>query len=43
MVHVSSDAALRYLKASERRDAEIANAIDDRLSGEMRHAETSSI
>ncbi len=43
MVHASSNAALRYLKASERRDAEIANAIDNRLSGEMRHAETSSI
>jgi len=43
MGHASSDAALRYLKASERRDAEIANAIDDRLSGEMRHAKTSSI
>lgn len=43
MGHASSDASLRYLKASERRDAEIANAIDDRLSGEMRYVETSSI
>ena len=43
MGHASSDAALRYLKASERRDAEIANAIDSRLAGELRYAETTSI
>jgi len=43
MGHASSDAALRYLKASERRDAEIANAIDNRLADELRHAETTSI
>lgn len=38
MGHASSDAALRYLKASEQRDAEIANAIDNRLAGELRHS-----
>jgi len=43
MGHVSSDAALRYLKASEQRDSEIASAIDNRLADELRHAETTSI
>ena len=38
MGHASSDAALRYLKASEQRDAEIANAIDNRLAGELRRS-----
>jgi integrase len=35
MGHASSDAALRYLKASERRDAEIASAIELRLAKEL--------
>ncbi len=35
MGHASSDAALRYLKASERRDAEVASAIEVRLAREL--------
>jgi len=36
MGHASSDASLRYLKASERRDAEIADAIEQRINGDLR-------
>jgi integrase len=39
MGHASSDAALRYLKASERRDAEIAGAIEDRVANELQRAQ----
>ena len=35
MGHASSDASLRYLKASARRDEEIADAIGDRMNGEL--------
>lgn len=35
MGHASSAAALRYLKASEQRDAEIVVAIDDRLNRQL--------
>jgi integrase len=35
MGHASSDASLRYLKASARRDAEIAEAMGARMSGEL--------
>jgi integrase len=35
MGHSSSDASLRYLKASERRDAEIADAIEKRMSADL--------
>ncbi len=36
MGHASSDASLRYLKASQRRDSEIAAAIEERMSGDLR-------
>ena len=35
MGHSSPDASLRYLKASERRDAEIADAIGERMASEV--------
>ena len=35
MGHASSDASLRYLKASERRDGEIADAIDERMTRDL--------
>ncbi len=35
MGHASADASLRYLKASERRDAEIADAIEQRMNGDL--------
>ncbi len=35
MGHSSPDASLRYLKASERRDSEIAEAIDKRMTGDL--------
>jgi len=35
MGHASSDASLRYLKASERRDGEIANAIEERMTRDL--------
>jgi len=35
MGHASSDASLRYLQASERRDSEIADAIELRMSGDL--------
>ena len=35
MGHASSDASLRYLKASERRDGEIADSIQVRLNKEL--------
>lgn len=35
MGHASADASLRYLKASERRDAEIADAIEARMAGDL--------
>jgi hypothetical protein len=35
MGHASSDASLRYLKASESRDKEIATAIGDRMTATM--------
>lgn len=35
MGHASSDASLRYLKASARRDAGIADAIEQRMIGEL--------
>lgn len=35
MGHASADASLRYLKASERRDAEIADAIEQRMTGDL--------
>jgi hypothetical protein len=35
MGHASSDASLRYLKASARRNAEIAEAMETRMSGEL--------
>ena len=34
MGHASSDASLRYLKASARRDGEIADAIEQRMNGD---------
>ena len=33
MGHATSDASLRYLSASERRDSEIAAAMDARIAG----------
>lgn len=38
MGHSSSDASLRYLKASVRRDSEIADAIEQRMRGDLRAA-----
>jgi integrase len=35
MGHASSEASLRYLKASERRDSEIAEAIEKRMQGDL--------
>lgn len=35
MGHATSDASLRYLKASARRDAEIADAIEQRMNGDL--------
>ncbi len=35
MGHASSDASLRYLKASERRDGEIADALEKRIAGDL--------
>ncbi len=35
MGHASPDASLRYLKASQRRDGEIADAIERRMSGNL--------
>ncbi len=35
MGHASADASLRYLDASERRDGEIADAIEQRLNGDL--------
>ena len=35
MGHASSDASLRYLAASARRDGEIADAIEQRLHGDL--------
>ena len=35
MGHASADASLRYLKASERRDAEIADAIEQRMRDDL--------
>ncbi len=35
MGHASSDASLRYLKASARRDAEIADAMEQRMNGDL--------
>ena len=35
MGHSSPDASLRYLKASERRDAEIADGIGERMNGDL--------
>lgn len=35
MGHASADASLRYLKASERRDVEIADAIEQRMNGDL--------
>jgi integrase len=35
MGHSSADASLRYLKASERRDSEIADAIEQRMRGDL--------
>lgn len=35
MGHASADASLRYLKASERRDSEIADAIEQRMTGDL--------
>jgi hypothetical protein len=35
MGHASSDASLRYLKASARRDAEIADAMEQRMHGDL--------
>lgn len=35
MGHSSADASLRYLKASERRDGEIADAIEQRMRGDL--------
>lgn len=35
MGHASSDASLRYLKASARRDAEIADAMEQRMQGDL--------
>ncbi len=35
MGHASSDASLRYLKASQRRDGEIADAIERRMNGDL--------
>jgi integrase len=35
MGHASADASLRYLKASERRDSEIADAIERRMNGDL--------
>jgi integrase len=36
MGHASSDASLRYLNASARRDSEIADAIDQRMNGDLK-------
>lgn len=36
MGHASSDASLRYLKASERRDGEIATAIEERMTRDLK-------
>ncbi len=36
MGHASSDASLRYLAASQRRDGEIADAIEKRMTGDLR-------
>ena len=36
MGHASSDASLRYLKASERRDGEIAEAIERRIGIDLK-------
>lgn len=36
MGHASSDASLRYLKASARRDAEIADAMEERMNGDLK-------
>ena len=33
--HASSDASLRYLKASARRDSEIADAMEQRMNGDL--------
>jgi integrase len=41
MGHASSDASLRYLKASARRNAEIAEAMETRMSGELKQKKTS--
>ena len=35
MGHASSDASLRYLKASARRDEEIADAMERRMNGDL--------
>ena len=35
MGHASAEASLRYLKASERRDAEIASAIEQRINRDL--------
>ncbi len=35
MGHASSDASLRYLKASTRRDEEIADAMQERMIGDL--------
>ena len=35
MGHASADASLRYLKASERRDSEIADAIEQRMTDDL--------
>jgi integrase len=37
MGHASSDASLRYLQASERRDSEIAAAIENRMANDLGH------
>ncbi len=41
MGHASADASLRYLKASARRDAEIADAMEARMSGALKQKKTS--
>lgn len=33
--HASSDASLRYVKASQRRDSEIADAVEQRMNGDL--------
>lgn len=35
MGHASSEARLRYLKASHRRDPEIADAMEKRMTGDL--------